>query len=167
MDNRVQNVLVVGNDGSGKTDLIKHLSDGLDGLRIAGFWTEQVLDSDGRSRVFTFADEVLEYCTADADVANDLISTMTDPAEAVLIDEIDRALWCSREFRTAVGTLLNGPTPVVVTAQSCAAEFIEAHAKQPGLQVLELTPFNRAFVAQQILRRVGPAFQEIRAVPKL
>lgn len=152
LDDGVQNVLIVGNDGSGKTELVKHLPDGLDGLPVAGFWTEPVPGAGGRVRTFTFRDDVLEYRTSDSRVATNLIPMVTEPAEAVLIDEINGVMLRSRVFRAALGKLLDGARPVVMTAQSGMSKFIEAHAERPDVQVLELTLFNRATLAKQIER---------------
>lgn len=161
-------VLVTGLPGAGKTTALRRVCEALRVQLASGFFTEEVrvrgirqgfrlvtLDGEGRiiadvrrpgpPRVGKYG---VDVAAVDA-VARRVLAP--DPAVALyVIDEIGRMECLSREFVSAVRSLLALERPLLATVALKGEGLIEEVKRDPRARLLHLTPENRDRIPGEI-----------------
>lgn len=165
----MKNYLITGLPGCGKTILIKKLAHELREFGPVGFFTEEVREHGARKGFKLSSLEGMEAGRlAHVDIAGppkvgkygvDLPGfehflgklLLTGPlARLVIIDEIGKMECLSARFRDLVGSLLDGPVPLIATIALKAGGFIEAVKRRREVQIFEVTERNREKLVQEI-----------------
>jgi nucleoside-triphosphatase len=166
-------LLMTGAPGVGKTTLVRQVATRLEGLRVAGFTTEEIR-KDGRRlgfRVvpcggpeaimahvdFRGAERVGRYGVDVAAIDAVAVATLgRDPdVDLYVVDEIGKMECLSERFVVSMRTLLDSDRRVLATIAQKGGGFI-AEAKRHGdLELWEVTVRNRNLLAERILTWLG------------
>ena len=155
-----QVLLLTGMPGVGKTTVIRRVADTLRGLRLGGFYTEELrqggsrvgfrlADFDGRTLTFAHVDfpgpHVSKYGVDVAALdarAEELLAPRPEIA-VYLVDEIGKMECLSPRFVSAMGRLLASGRPVVATVARKGEGFMAEARRWPGAALWEVTRDNR------------------------
>ena len=164
-------LLLSGRPGVGKTTAIRRLVDLLPGLRLAGFYTEEVRDERRQRTGFlarTFSG--VERLIADAglpgssrvgrygvdveaiDVLADSELALREDVDLYIIDEIGKMECLSQRFVAATRALLDSTQPVVATVGQRGGGFVAEARRYPGARCQEVTAANRDQLPEQVVR---------------
>lgn len=172
-------LLVTGVPGIGKTTLVKKVARALSGLRIQGFFTEEIR-SQGRRRGFhleTFDRQRIILAHTDIQssyrvgrygvdvVALDAIVSgafwLDGDVDLYLIDEIGKMECFSRKFQIAIRQLLDSGKPLIATIALKGGGFIQQVKEHPNVALLMLTYDNREDMLNPVLGWVAGRFNHL------
>lgn len=167
-------LLLIGRPGIGKTTVIRRTLMNLQGIRCAGFYTEEVREG-GQRRGF-------KICTLDGDEGTlasvskkkgprvgrytihieefeelvlPVIDPESNPADLYVIDEIGKMELFSERFRDSLMKLLAGPSNLLATIAKKGSGFVDQIKERTDVELIEVTKDNRnhlpAAIVQQIL----------------
>ncbi|MGI5861046.1 MAG: nucleoside-triphosphatase [Myxococcales bacterium] len=164
-------LLVTGAPGVGKTTLIRAVVRELAGLKLSGFYTEELRGPRGRTgfRVVTLDGKEGPLATVGGEgprvgryaVQTDAFERLALPALAperkpdlFVIDEIGRMECLSERFVQAVRRLLTGDEPLLATVALRGGGLIEEAKRTPGAELLEVTRANRDGLVASLVERL-------------
>lgn len=168
----MNNLLITGVPGVGKTTFIIHLSKALEELRPAGFITREMRDAgnrvgfeivgfDGSHRLLSHIDIRSRYRVGKYGVDSegfeeylaslDLEGTGKRP---VIIDEIGKMECQSPLFRDLVVRLLESDRLFIATIAKKGTPFIESIKGRKDVLLVEITRENRDLLQEPVLRTV-------------
>ncbi len=172
-DPRDRRLLLTGRPGVGKTTALRRAARLLEGLPIAGFYTEEIrhpgggrvgfrgVTFDGLERVIAHVDRpgpprVGRY-GVDVTAVDRLAAAALETGEqgAIhLIDEIGKMECFSQRFVASVRAILDLDAIVVATVALGGGGLIAEVKRRPGSVLCEVTPRNRDALPERIARRV-------------
>jgi nucleoside-triphosphatase len=166
----VNNILLTGRPGVGKTTVITRLAELLKDRAIAGFYTQEIRTSGqrqgfgvttfaGRSGVLAHvnlsgAHRVGRYRVDVATFEELVLPELARPCDVTLVDEIGKMECFSARFIDALRGVLNRATPVVSTIAISGGGFIAEVKRRPDAEVLQVKHRNREELPQQLAERV-------------
>ena len=165
-------LFLTGSPGVGKTTLIRAVVERLEGVRCAGFYTEEkrqrgqrvgfmivTLNGDQESLASlgrkepTIGRYSIHLAEFEALVLPDLDPAAT-PAELYVIDEIGRMELLSRKFRSTIINLLAEPTNLLATIAKKGKGFVEQIKGRNDIELVEVTRRNRDQLPDQIAGKI-------------
>jgi nucleoside-triphosphatase len=162
-------LLLTGLPGTGKTSLIKKALAEVS-LKAGGFYTEEIrsregvrlgfrlvtldgrratlahLKTKGPPRVSRYGVDI----AALEDTGVPALNNASQSADLVIIDEIGKMEMLSPQFREAVSRILDSGKPVLGTIMLTAHPWTDALKRRAEVELVPVTPTNRAGVAQEI-----------------
>ncbi len=164
-------LLLSGRPGVGKTTAIRRLADLLPGLRLAGFYTEEVRDERGQrtgflARTFSGVERLIAAAGLPGssrvgrygvdieaiDALADSELALQEDVDLYIIDEIGKMECLSQRFVRATRALLDSTKPVVATVGQRGGGFIAEARRYPGARRQEVTAANRDKLPEQAVR---------------
>jgi nucleoside-triphosphatase len=166
-------LFLTGNPGIGKTTVIRATLKGLQGIRCAGFYTEEIREKGERVgfRVTTLdghegtlasvgvkkGPRVGKY-TVHVKEFEELVLPFMDPegtpADLYVIDEIGKMELLSQRFRDTLLDLLDRPTNLLATIAKRGKGLIEQIKEKNDIELIEATKDNRDQLPQAIAQRI-------------
>lgn len=175
-------LLLTGRPGVGKTTALRQVAGELEGLRIGGFYTEEVREGGRRvgfrgvpfrgrdaggpapARARTIAHveiggspRVSRY-GVDVEAIDELARRSLGregEADVHLLDEIGKMECLSKVFVARVRDLLEGEGPLVATIGRGGAGLIRETKERPGAVLWTVTPGNRDAIPGRVLAWLG------------
>lgn len=162
-------LLVTGTPGVGKTTLVRRVASQLEGLRLAGFTTEEIREQGrrvgfrivpfrGRQRMLAHVDfrgpaRVGRYGVDIAAV--DAVSAESlgpDPAvDLYVVDEIGKMECLSQRFIASMRALLDSDRRVLATIGQKGGGFIAEAKRHRDAELQEMTEGNRDLLPERIV----------------
>ena len=171
--NKPVRILLAGRPGCGKTTVLMHLAELLEGRAIAGFYTQEIRNGSQRwgfgVRTFSHAEGILSsvdikegpkvgrYRVDITGFEQIVLPELNQPVERVdifLIDEIGKMECFSRAFVESVRRLLETDRSLVATIAQKSAGFIEEVKSYPGTEIIEVTLSNRDKLPGRLMQRL-------------
>ncbi|MEW5708754.1 MAG: nucleoside-triphosphatase [Pseudomonadota bacterium] len=170
-------LLLTGAPGIGKTTVIRRVAEALRGLKLGGFYTEELreagkrvgfllVDFDGQALTLAHAGlpgpRVSKY-GVDVAALDGRAQALLAPRPEVavyLVDEIGKMECLSARFVAAMGRLLASGRPVVASVARKGGGFIAEAKRWPGAALWEVTQDNRDHLPVEViawLRQSGVA----------
>jgi len=166
-------ILLTGPPGCGKTTVIRRIVNALNGLRLAGFYTQEIrqhghrvgfeavglggpsatlahVDFHHRHRVGRYGVDLEGF---EAIVEQDLRQA-GEGVVLIVIDEIGKMECMSRVFVETVTRTLDRPVPVVATIAAKGGGFIAQVKARPEVEIVTVTTENRDRLADELSRLV-------------
>ncbi len=176
----MDNLLVTGLPGVGKTTLIISLLPYLSAYRPAGFFTREIREGGvrkgfelvslsggslvlahtgiaGRERVGKYGVDTGGF----RPYIEQLRGTLTGHG-LVIFDEIGKMEVLSGEFRELVADVLDGKIPLFATIARKGDHFIEGIKGRPDVRLVEITRTNRQGMAQELLPVIRAMMGEVK-----
>jgi len=167
----IKNFLITGPPRSGKTTLIRRLSQRLADVRVGGFLTEEIRERGVRQgfslESFQGKKSVLAHVSfpraisvgkygVDVAALNSFLSELESQSAFSLwiIDEIGRMECYSRKFIDLVKKLLDSPAIVVATVAFRGRGFIAEVKQRPDVKLFYLTSENREALVLELEKLV-------------
>jgi nucleoside-triphosphatase len=168
-----KNVLLTGPPGCGKTSVIGRLIDRLGGLRLRGFYTQELREQgqrvgfeavglSGRRAVFAHVRSRLKLRVGRYGVEPEYLQPLVEaeldtPAEgvdAVIVDEIGKMELLCPAFVEVVPRLLDGPVPVVATVAQRGQGLIAAVKDRADIGLVQVTDESRDGLPEGLEQRL-------------
>jgi nucleoside-triphosphatase len=176
----VDNLLVTGLPGVGKTTLIISLLPYLSVYRPAGFFTREIREGGirkgfelvsltggslvlahtgiaGRERVGKYGVDTEGFRR----YIEQLKGTLTGHG-LIIFDEIGKMEVLSAEFRELVADVLDGKIPLLATIARKGDRFIEGIKGRPDVRLVEITRTNREGMAGELLPVIRAMMGEVK-----
>ncbi|HUT31743.1 MAG TPA: NTPase [Sedimentisphaerales bacterium] len=170
MESRPARILLTGLPGCGKTTAVMKLIAGLDRIKVAGFYTEEIrthgvrkgfrwVRLDGESGILAHTDikspaKVGKYGVGIAGFEKDVVPVL-DPdrtdVQLFVIDEIGKMECFSEKFVDAVRRLFRSDRSVLATVAQKGGGFVSEVKNYPDIRLFDLTPQNRDETIAEIL----------------
>jgi nucleoside-triphosphatase len=173
---QINNLLLTGLPGCGKTTVVRRVIERLGGRRLAGFYTQEIrregrrlgfeavalggrravlahVELRTKKRVGRYGVDVAAF---DAVVQAELRKSPDEVALFVL-DEIGKMECFSRLFVEAATVLLDGRVPVLATIALKGGGFIREVKARPDVELLTVTAANRQDLPHRLVERLGGA----------
>ncbi len=166
-------ILVTGPPGIGKTTLVLRVIELLRGMRLAGFYTEEIRGRAGRTgfRIVTLDGRTAQLATVgggrgprvgrytvDVAALDAVCAGALEPrtgTDAVVVDEIGKMECLSPVFVGAARRALSGPVPVLGTVALAGGGFIADAKRMDGVEVLSLSRENRDRMPAEVAARLA------------
>ena len=168
-----KNILLTGPPGCGKTTIIRRVVEALGGLRVAGFYTQEIrqhgqrvgfeavglggqtatlahVDFHGPYRVGRYGVGLESF---EAIVQAELNRQPGD-VDLFVIDEIGKMDCMSPVFAEAATRILDGPVPVLATIAAKGSSFIAGTKARPDVEIVTVTAANRDRLPDELVRRI-------------
>jgi nucleoside-triphosphatase len=165
-------LLLTGPPGSGKTTVIRKVIELLAGVRMAGFYTEEIRTQAGRVgfRVVTLdgrtgrlatvngrgGPRVGRYAVHVAEFESVALSQLEPSANVglLVLDEIGKMECLSAAFVEAARRALTASVPVLGTVALKGGGFIAEAKRSPGVAVIPISVENRDRLPAEIAARI-------------
>ncbi|MCZ6626334.1 MAG: NTPase [Deltaproteobacteria bacterium] len=166
-------LLLTGFPGIGKTTVVRTALRNLEGIKCAGFYTEEkryqrerigfkIMTLDGEEGTLASIDRGREPTVGRYTVhveeferlALPLIDPEITPADLYIIDEIGKMELLSQRFRTKLIDLLARPSNLLATIAKKGKGFVEQIKGRNDIELIEVTRENRDRLPEEIVRRV-------------
>lgn len=170
-------LFLTGNPGAGKTTLIRAVTERLQGIMCAGFYTEEtrrsgertgfrIVTMDGKkatlASVGTRKPTVGKYSVHVQDFEK-LVLRCLDPvttlADLYVIDEIGKMELLSRQFKVAINELLAQPTNLLATITKRGNGFVEQIKRRSDVELIEVTRENRDELPENLAKKLRHYFK--------
>ena len=168
-----KNVLLTGPPGCGKTTVVRRVVQAFGGLRLAGFYTQEVRERGqrvgfeivglgGQRCLLAHIDwhphlRVGRYGVEPArlePIIQAELGQSPGEVDVYVIDEIGKMECLSPAFIQAVRRLLDGPAPVLATVALRGSGFIAEVKARPDVQLVEVDPGNRDGLPSRLADRL-------------
>ncbi len=166
-------LLLTGSPGIGKTTVIRRILKTVQGVKCAGFYTEErrirgqrtgfkICTLDGEDgilastspgkgpKVGRYTVHVREF----EELALSRIDMEKTPAELYIIDEIGRMELTSTRFRTSIIELLARPSNLLATVAKRGKGFLDQIKVRNDIELIEVTKENRDELLGTIAERI-------------
>ena len=182
----MKHLLIVGRSGIGKTTLIKRLTQAVRQCPIDGFVTEELREEEQRmgfwlspldGRQVLLAHRRMESgvrvgpykvnVSVLDDVAVSVIRRAVQHAFLLFLDELGRMELCSDQFAETVQDAFDHGPSIVATAGISPIPFLHALKRRKDVEIVPLTPTNRAAVEEELTARLQALCAEDEAVHAL
>jgi nucleoside-triphosphatase len=167
-----KNILLSGLPGTGRTTLIRRLSEIFKEFNPAGFYTTEIVE-DGTITGFLIAslfgdNKILSHVSLKSKYAVGKyridIKGFENLLEAVfskekktglyLVDEIDKIECVSKKFTKVIVEILNSDKPVVATIAEKGTGLISELKKREDVNLIEVTPGNRDLQLKELTMEI-------------
>ncbi len=172
----MKKILLTGKPGIGKTTVIKKVLQALDD-RAIGFYTQDYRDKNHKRKGFKIiTSEGKEAVLADVDIKSDyrvgkygvdidrfeevviplLKKALTSKDKVVVIDEIGKMEFFSKEFRELIEKIMENPDLRVVAtiSEKDFHPLIKKFKSLPDVELVKVTKENRDVLPQSIILKV-------------
>jgi nucleoside-triphosphatase len=174
MGTRARHILLTGFPGCGKTTLVLRVLEQLRGLRLAGFYTQELRDDAGR-RVGFQAIGLNGRSTKLASVGSkskirvgkygvelpgfeqfldDEFNHHAGEVDLFVVDEIGKMECFSARFVELTGRSLDGEIPVLATVAMKGGGFIAAVKQRSDVELVQVHEGNRDQLAGKLTERI-------------
>ena len=179
---RPRHLLLAGRPGVGKTTVVRRTAERLSGagVRVAGFYTEEVRDESDRRRGFrgvpiggggdvTIADVEIDGAPrvsrygVDVRAVDRLAEETLEPGadvDVTLVDEIGKMECLSDVFVERMRALLDAHRPVLATVGAGGGGFREEVRRRPDVELWRVTEENRDRLPEELARRIRRRLSE-------
>lgn len=165
-------ILLTGIPGCGKTTLVRRVVEQLRDLRLAGFIAQEMRGSDGRRIGFQAiglngGSVMLASVKSDSKIRvgkygvelpgfEKLIHSELQRFEVdlVVVDEVGKMECFCQVFVQRMETLLDGPTPLLLTVAMKGSGFIAQVKQRAGVELIEVTRENRDELPDKLVERL-------------
>lgn len=173
----MNNLLLVGFPGVGKTTVLKSLASRLSNLKIGGFYTEEIRENGSRVgfHIRTFSGQVgilahvsfrngphIGKYRVDIpqfeEIGVTALKNALEASEIILIDEIGKMELFSEPFRRLVISCLDSDKPVIATVLSRPHLFVDGIKRRSDVRLVEVTIKNRNRLVSDL---VGEASKQL------
>ncbi len=170
---KINNILITGKPGSGKTTLFKRLVQTLRHLDPVGFYTQEIREGnvrkgftlnglDGSTGLLAHVDIISDFRVAryGVDLAgfDNFISRIrfSDPGKnLVMIDEIGKMECFSERFKTLILEILESERLVIATVAIKGGGLIAEIKQRSAIHIFETTRSNQDDIITEILNLVN------------
>lgn len=165
----MNNILITGHPGIGKTTIIQKVISGLKGVRMQGFFTREIREEgvrkgfkiitlDGKEGLLAHVDfksnyRVSKYKVNIKDIERLIIPALTPErgSQLILFDEVGRMeLYCP-QFKSVLRRTLDSSKPVFGTIQLKAESFVDLVKRRKDVKLIEVDLNNRDALPQEII----------------
>ncbi|HEY7166399.1 MAG TPA: NTPase [Candidatus Binatia bacterium] len=165
-------IFLTGNPGVGKTTLVRKIVGQLEGIKAAGFYTQEtrrcgqrtgfkIVTLDGQSatlaslrgtgpRAGKYSVHVDEF---EKVALRDLDPTAM-PADLYVIDEIGKMELLSDQFKRKLTDLLARPTNLLATIAKRGTGFVDQIKRRSDIELIEVTRENRDELPHELTARI-------------
>ncbi|MCK4346710.1 MAG: NTPase [Bacteroidales bacterium] len=169
----MNNILLQGEPGVGKTTLLCNLASSISYLKIGGFYTRELREEgkrvgfridtyDNQSGIlshvkYTSGPRVGKYrvdVTAFEEIGVQALVKALEKADVILIDEIGKMELYSEKFKEVVLRCLDSPKPLVATVMSRSYPFVDQIKVRQDVELMRVTFENRNSIADQLIRKI-------------
>jgi nucleoside-triphosphatase len=169
----MNNILIQGEPGVGKTTLLCTIADSISNRRIGGFFTREIREKGVRVgfRIDTYDNQSgtlshIAYTTgprvgkyrvdvsAFEKIGVQALKKALEDADVILIDEIGKMELYSEKFKEAVLRCLDSPKPLVATVMSRSYPFVDQIKVRQDVELMRVTFENRNSIADQLIRKI-------------
>jgi len=172
MSLKIENILITGQPGVGKTTLMKKLAEDLRDLRPVGFYTAEIREEGMRKGFELISLSGQEGILAHIDIRSpyrvsryrvdirsfeDFLDSITflDPAtNLIIIDEIGKMECFSDKFRKLIKKILDSDKLLVATISQKGAGLIEEIKKRPDVRLFEMIQSNRGSILIELFKDI-------------
>ena len=163
-------LFMTGNPAVGKTTLIRVIAERLEGIRCAGFYTEEtrrsgqrtgfkVVTLDGRKATLASLGSqkptISKYSVHIEQFEKLVLPVLEMPANLYVIDEIGKMELLSQSFRDMIGELLEQPVNILATISKNGDGFINRIKRRRDVELIEVTRNNRDKLVEKLARRIN------------
>jgi len=168
------NILITGYPGVGKTTLINHLLNRLQGIRLAGFITREIREEGGRRLGFSICEIGSIYATIMAHVDNNspyrvgfygvdvkALESIALPAldkgrdaDLIVVDEIGTMELFSGRFKEEIMRIVNDDKPLLASIKNKANHFLDRIKSSPNSILFKLERENREETEENIFTAI-------------
>lgn len=178
MDSTKKNILITGIPGSGKTTLIKKISEELKDYHPVGFFTTEIREEgirkgfelvslEGRKGILSRVEIKSPYRVGKyrVDVRGfedflDSILFLATETNLVIIDEIGKMECLSDKFKNLVRQIFDSDKMLIATIAIKSEGFIGSLKSRGDVKLFELTHGNRDTLLSEILKTIRDAEQD-------
>ena len=169
----MNNILLQGDPGVGKTTLLCTIADSISYRQIGGFFTREIREKGVRVgfRIDTFDNQsgILSHVkytsgprvgkyrvdvTAFEEIGVQALVKALEKADVILIDEIGKMELYSEKFKEAVLRCLDSPKPLVATVMSRSYPFVDRLKAREDVELIKVTFENRNQLVDELIRKL-------------
>jgi len=172
MSLKIENILITGQPGVGKTTLMKKLAEDLRDLRPVGFYTAEIREEGMRKGFELISLSGQEGILAHIDIRSpyrvsryrvdirsfeDFLDSITflDPStNLIIIDEIGKMECFSDKFRTLIRKILDSDKLLIATISLKGSGLIAEIKKRNDIKLFEMKQNNRDGLLIEVLKEV-------------
>jgi nucleoside-triphosphatase len=170
------NLLLTGRPGCGKTTMVRRVVEGLGGLRLAGFYTQEIREQGRRlgfeaiglggqsstlahvnfrsnQRVGRYGVDLGRF----ESLVREELGKSAEVVDLFVVDEIGKMECFSPVFLELLAKVLDGPVPVLATVAFTGGGVIARVKIRSDVDLLKVSPENRDTLAAELVRRLAPA----------
>lgn len=173
MDSTKKNILITGIPGSGKTTLIKKISEELKNYHPVGFFTTEIREEgirkgfelvslDGMKGILSHIEIKSPYRIGKykVDVSGfedflDSIQLLATKTNLIIIDEIGKMECLSDKFKNLVRQIFDSDKLLIATIAFKSSGFIAELKSRGDVKLFELTHGNRDSLLSEILKTIS------------
>ena len=165
-------LFLTGSPGVGKTTLIRAIVERLEGIKCAGFYTEETRQGGQRTgfRIVTLdglvgslaslgtrnpkVGKYSVHVEAFEKLVLPCLDLVEPPVDLYVIDEIGKMELLSHRFRTRIIELLGQPTNLLATIAPKGAGLIDQIKQRSDVEIVQVTRKNRNELPQELARKI-------------